>query len=77
MRMRGDIDVYDPDGGFSPDDRHALVFHDVGAQEEVVCGEVGELDRLVDKGEQIPTPSVPRAVTPNRRVSREVSVGGG
>ena len=36
------------------------------AGEEVVGGEFGELDGVVDEGEQTSTPSAPWAVAPNR-----------
>ena len=47
------------------------------AGEERVGGEFGELDGMVDEGEQTPTPSAPRAVTSDRCVPGEAAEGGG
>ena len=50
---------------------------DTVTREEVVGGEWGVFDGVVDEYEQTPTPATPRAVAPYRRIPREVAVGGG
>ena len=72
-----DVNVYDIDFGVPPDDSDAEMFGPAVTGEERIGGEFGELNGMVDKGEQTPNPSAPRAVTSDRCVPGETAESGG